>query len=125
MLTDADIKKVRYLMSLRETHFLDGLRNKDFTGVDLTKADLHEMQIINVNFKNAILDDVNFYDSQLINCNFNGANIKRAILRKSSIMDCTFDKTEVAQADMSEAAIYNTISRVTICISRNFLMPDY
>ncbi|MCD1295832.1 pentapeptide repeat-containing protein [Methanocella sp. CWC-04] len=108
MLTDAEIKRMQFLLQLRETHFTDGIRNMDFSGADLNKADLHGMQLVNVNFEGAILDGVNLYDSQLVNCNFNNTSLKRAILRKSSILDCSFKNSKLSQSDLSDSGIYNS-----------------
>lgn len=113
MTGNALFKHTRYLMELREANFSSGLRNKDFSGVDFSKADFHGMQMVNVNFDDAQLDGLNLYDCELVNCSFRNSDVTRVIMKKAKLMNCLFDGSNLSQSDLGESVIYK--SRIDNC----------
>ncbi len=75
----------------------------DFTGADLSSAQLPLCLIQESNFKNAILNDADFGGSALLEINFSGARLARTKFRGVTKRDLNFEGADRTDADFTHA----------------------
>ncbi|MBV6627419.1 MAG: pentapeptide repeat-containing protein [Rivularia sp. (in: Bacteria)] len=125
---------------------------RDFSGVDLTKASLEEcrlnginfsqailrqvsmafVELVNVNLEGADLTDIEVFDVSWRECNLQSANLERAILVESTLEDINLTKANLRFSCWGDTthlinadlreAIWQDISDYPL--RRNTIMPD-
>lgn len=145
-----NIARTRTLTTLRRIdfrrksillHFLteSGLVNKQhgFVIIDLSGANLENVEIHDANFEGAILNEANLQGAKLDHCNLNGAFLIDTNLQSSYLMYCSLENaklsadvplaraqiTNLRGANLNGASLANT-NMIDVRFDENTVLPD-
>lgn len=76
-------------------------RRPDYTGVDLSEADLSGLFLIDANFSDANLSGSDLSGAVLMQCNFSKADLSHATLTNAKLTSSHFHKTNLQGTDLS------------------------
>jgi hypothetical protein len=75
----------------------------DFSGVNLTEANLSKARFVRANFKGANLTNANLSKARIGTSSFDGANLTNVNLTKARINESSFEKANLTKANLTKA----------------------
>lgn len=104
--SDARLKALEELNSLRVS-----LRDQHFENIDLQGIDLHKGNLQDANFRNSILEHANFSEALLVNVDFRNADLTVVNFERANLNIAKLENADLSMAKLTKASLRGTYAK--------------